>query len=112
MLTMEQRMHMYDGKKRFINHVSKVFEDEYLMSNVTKVEYEVYERVSKMDNESLYYSEFVIVTFTSGAKSVRNVSGNSNNACFREIGQLIDGGYYDEVEYYNKVKESGKLLEV
>jgi hypothetical protein len=112
MLTLEQRMHMYQGKKLFIDHVSKVFEDEYLQSNVKKVEYEVYERVSKMDGESIYYSEFVVVTFVSGSISVRNISGNSNNASFREIGKLIDGGYYDEVEYYEKVKESGKLLEV
>jgi hypothetical protein len=112
MLTLEQRMHMYQGKKRFTDHISKVFEDEYLMSNVTKVDYEVYERVSKMDGESIYYSEFVVVTFVSGAKSVRNVSSSSNNAIFREVGELIDGGYYDEVEYYEKVKESGKLLEV
>jgi hypothetical protein len=112
MLTLEQRMHMYKGKKLFIDHISKVFEDEYLQSNVKKVEYEVYERVSKMDGESIYYTEFVVVTFTSGAISVRNISGNSNNASFREIGKLIDGGYYDEVEYYEKVKESSTLVEV
>jgi hypothetical protein len=65
-----------------------------------------------MDGESVYYTEFVVVTFTSGTISVRNISGNSNNANFREIGKLIDGGYYDEVEYYEKVKESSTLVEV
>lgn len=112
MLTMDQRMHMYGGKKRFIDHISKVFEDEYLMSNVARVDYEVYERVSKMDGESHYYTEFAVVTFVGGGISVRNISGNSNNANFREIAKLIDGGYYDEIEYYNRVKESGTFVEV
>jgi hypothetical protein len=112
MLTLEQRMHMYKGKKLFVEGISKVFKIKSLNSNVKKVEYEVYSRVSRMDGESIYYSEFIIVTFTSGAISVRNVSGNSNNTIFGEIGKLIDGGYYDEVHYYEKVKESGILVEV
>lgn len=112
MLTLEQRMSMYKGKKLFIDSISKVFKIKALNSNVKKVEYEVYSRTSRMDEESTYYSEFIIVTFTSGAISVRNVSGTSNNGIFVEIGKLINGGYYDEVDYYNKVKESGILVEV
>ena len=111
MLTMDQRMHMYRGKKRFIDHISKVFEDESLMSNVTKVEYEVYSKLSP-DGNNTWYTEFAVVTFTGGGKSVRIISGNSNNANFREIGKLIDGGYYDEVEFYNNVKESSTFVEV
>lgn len=111
MLTLEQRMHMYKGKKLFIDHISKVFEDEYLMSNVERVDYEVYSTLSP-DGHDTWYTEFVVVTFTSGAISVRNISGNSNNANFREIGKLIDGGYYDEIEYYKKVKENSTFVEV
>ena len=111
MLTMDQRMHMYHGKKLFIDHISKVFEDEYLMSNVAKVEYEVYSKLSP-DGHNVWYTEFVVVTFVGGMQSVRNISGNSNNATFREVGKLIDGGYYDEFEYYKKVKETSELLEV
>ena len=111
MLTMDQRMHMYHGKKLFIDHISKVFEDEYLMSNVEKVDYEVYSKLSP-DGHNTWYTEFVVVTFVGGAKSVRVISGNSNNANFREVGKLIDGGYYDEVEYYNRVKESSTFVEV
>jgi hypothetical protein len=110
MLTVEERMHMYRGKKLFIDHISKVFEDEYLQSNVAKVEYEVYCKV--IDSETIYYTEFAVVTFVGGGKSVRVISGNSNNTNFREIGKLIDGGYYDEVEYYEKVKENSTLVEV
>jgi hypothetical protein len=111
MLTMDQRMHMYRGKKQFINHISKVFEDEYLMSNVERVDYEVYSKLSP-DGHDTWYTEFAVVTFVGGGKSVRVISGNSNNTNFREIGKLIDGGYYDEVEYYEKVKENSTLVEV
>ena len=111
MLTLEQRMHMYKGKKLFIDSISKVFEIEFLNSNVKKVEYEVYSQTSQI-SDTVFYAEFVVVTFTSGAISVRNISGNSNNANFREIGKLIDGGYYDEIEYYKKVKENSTFVEV
>lgn len=108
MLTVEERMHMYRGKKLFIDHISKVFEDEYLQSNVARVDYEVYSKV--IDPETTYYTEFVVVAFTGGSKSVRVISGNSNNANFREIGKLIDGGYYDELEFYKRVKESSDVV--
>lgn len=111
MLTMDQRMQMYRGKKRFIDNISKVFEAERLMSNVERVDYEVYSKLSP-DGHDTWYTEFVVVTFVGSGKSVRVISGNSNNANFREIGKLIDGGYYDELEFYKRVKESGTFVEV
>ena len=110
MLTVEERMHMYRGKKRFIDHISKVFEDEYLMSNVTKVDYEVYSKAAP--DGDIWYTEFAVVTFVGGGKSVRTISGNSNNTNFQEIGKLINGGYYDELDYYNKVKSNATFVEV
>jgi hypothetical protein len=109
MLTVEERMHMYHGKKLFIDHISKVFEDEYLQSNVTKVDYEVYSNYSAVWNET-YYTEFVVVHFVGGGKSVRTISGNSNNTNFQEIGKLINGGYYDGLEFYQRVKESSDIV--
>lgn len=111
MLTVEERMHMYHGKKLFIDHISKVFEDEYLQSNVTKVDYEVYSNYNVVWDET-YYTEFVVVHFVGGGKSVRTISGNSNNTNFIEVGKLINGGYYDELDYYNKVKSNATFVEV
>lgn len=110
MLTHEERIEMYKGKKLFIDNVSKVFEIASLQSNVAKVSYEVY--MKQIDDETMYYSEFVVVTFQGGGKSVRIISGNSNNATFREIGKLIDGGYYDELEYYNKIRTTYTKVEL
>lgn len=111
MLTIEERMHMYKGKKLFVDNISKVFEIKELNSNVTKVEYEVYTKyVPEVD--AAYYAEFIVVTFTSDAKSVRAVSGTSNNGIFVEIGKLINGGYYEELNYYESVKSSSTKVEL
>ncbi len=109
MLTIEERMNMYKGKKLFIDAISKVFEDPTLYSNVIKIEYEVY---SKQFNDDTFYTEFVIVTFVSSAKSVRNVSGTSNNGIFAELGELINGGYYEEVHYYESVVACSDKIEL
>lgn len=111
MLTIEERMYMYKGKKLFVDHVSKAFEDPTLYSNVTKVEYEVYTKyVPEVD--AAYYAEFIVVTFTSDAKSVRTVSGTSNNGIFVEIGKLINGGYYEELDYYESVVACSDKVEL
>jgi thioredoxin-related protein len=78
---------------------------------VTKVVYEVYSNYSAAWNET-HYTEFVVVHFVGGGKSVRTISGNSNNANFIEVGKLINGGYYDELDYYNKVKSNATFVEV
>lgn len=111
MMTVEERMHMYKGKKLFVETVSKAFEEPALYSNVKKVAYEVYSKYNS-EFDVTYYAEFIVVTFTSDAKSVRNVSGTSNNGIFVEIGKLINGGYYDEVPYYEQVKTNSELMEV
>lgn len=109
MMTVEERIKMYKEKKAFIDKLSEAL----LMSKTTvmKVSYEVYSRYNP-EYDTTHYTEFAVVTFTGGAKSVRTVNGNSDSANFREIGKLIDGGYYDELEYYEKVKGSSTLVEV
>lgn len=49
--------------------------------------------------------EFIVVKFKGGALSVRNASANSLVANLREVSKLLNGGYYNEVPYYTKLKE-------
>lgn len=105
-MTIEERIEMYKRKKVFIDSISKALEDEDCNISVVKVDYEVYSKQHpNCDNN--YYSEFIVVTFFGGAKSVINVSGNSNYANFRAIGELIDGGYYDQVRYWEELPNNG-----
>ena len=104
-MTYEERIDMYRHKKLFIEGISKVFENKSLMSNVDSIDYSVLTKV--IDESTTDYREFIIVTFTSGTRSIRTISGNSNNANFKEIGNLIDGGYYEEIKYYEDLLANG-----
>lgn len=104
-MTTDRLIAMYKHKKLFIDGISKVFENKALNSNVASIGYSVLTKV--IDESTTDYNEFVIVTFTSGARSIRNITGNSNSANFREIGTLIEGGYYEEVKYYKDLLANG-----
>lgn len=84
-------------KKLFVDGLSKAL--AYDCGQVIDLRYEAYEKED--ETEPL---EFVIVTFRGGAISVRNVHMNSHSAILRDVGQLVDGGYYAEVEYYEKLQ--------
>lgn len=102
-MTVEEKIKMYQRKKSFIDNISKAL---MLSDNtVMKAEYEVYSKYNP-DYDATYYAEFVVVTFIGGAKSVKTVNGNSDSANFRAIGTLIDGGYYDENNYYESVVDN------
>ena len=109
-MTISEKIEMYKGKQAFINYLSKAFESRPAGSSVAKVEYEVYEK--EIDESTTYFAEFLVVTFDGGAKSVRNVNGNSNMTNLVELGKLVNGGYYDEVEYYRSLTNNGFSLVV
>lgn len=108
MMTIEEKLEMYAGKKAFIDCVSKAFEKNLSKSSVTSIEYEVYHRKVTINNEERdHYVEYVVVNFVGGGKCVRFVNGNSNTANFRAIGSMLDGGYYDEIPDYGSLSERG-----
>ena len=107
-MTTAEKLAMYANKKAFIETISKAFEKNLSKSSVTSIEYEVYHRKVTINGEERdHYVEYVVVNYVGGGKCVRFVSGNSNTANFRVIGSLLEGGYYDEVQDYNSLKEKG-----
>lgn len=48
---------------------------------------------------------YLVVVFKGGGLSVRNCQCNSITANIREVAEMLNGGYYREVETYNKLKE-------
>ena len=103
-MTINEKIEMYRGKKAFITYLNKAFEARPDGSSVTKVEYEVY---TKEFNGEPVFQEYLIVIFDGGAKSVRNINGNSNMTNLVELGKLVNGGYYDEVPGYEAMSECG-----
>ena len=111
MMTMEEKIKMYRGKKAFIDGLSRVFEAKLAGSVVETIEYEVYHKeVVHDENTCHHYVEFVVITFIGGGKSAKVVTGNSNTANFRALGPMLDGGHYEENFYYDSMIETGYEL--
>lgn len=109
-MTTEERLNMLRKKKAFIDSLNTVFQIRPRTHSVDLVEYELYTKYVENEDaqDYTYYQEYLVVTFKGGAKNVRNINGNSDTANFRELGQLINGGYYKELEFYNNgLKEYG-----
>jgi hypothetical protein len=104
-MTINEKIEMYKGKRAFVRKLAEAFQTEVTKTGVLDVDYEVY--CKEVNPEVLYFSEYLVVTFVGGGKSVRSANGNSHNANFREIGKLIDGGYYDEVRDYETIRDRG-----
>lgn len=103
-MTIAEKIEMYKGKKEFIDCLSKVFEQHPKYHTVDKITYEVWSR--EVEGHT-YFREWVIVHFKGGSTSPRQVSGNSNIANFRILGDMIDGGYYDEMSVYVEQPDHG-----
>ena len=109
MMTVEEKIKMYKEKKAFVDAINTAFQVEPRKHSVQSIAYEVFSK--EVNNEfvtnHLYFQEYLVVTFDGGGVSVRNANGNSYTANFREIGKLIDGGYYDEVPVYKDMENCG-----
>jgi hypothetical protein len=103
-MTTTEKLAMFKEKRNFIKNISKAFEVGPKGSSVQSVDYEVYRKDTP---DIIYFVEYVIVTFFGGGYSVKCVNGNSNTANFRAVGSILDGGYYDEVFEYDKLKSIG-----
>lgn len=86
-------------KKKQIEDVGQCIVDCEDISWISKVEYKIY--YNKVDEERYY--EFLLITFNGGSISPKCCTGNSITATLRVMGQMLDGGYYDEVELYNSI---------
>ena len=104
-MILEDRILMYLDKKSFIENLNDSFQIAPGCPSVEGVSYEVYSKncgVGRTDER-----EWVIVHFTGGGKSVKLVTGNSNIANFRVIGEMLAGGYYAENRTYQSQIEDG-----
>lgn len=95
-LDRKARLH---NKVLFVDKLSEVITASNGIPGISGVEYVVFEH---RDHPNCI-EEFVVVTFVGGAKSVRCCTGNSNLANLEEVSKLLDGGYYCEVEWFNKL---------
>lgn len=57
-----------------------------------------------------YIREYTINEYGGGAIAPRNANGNSSAEIMRTIGNLVYGGYYDEVKEYNNIQQNDEWL--
>ena len=88
-------------KYKFVHELGKVLTC-MPRQGIVDVRYEYW-----INRNSPWHQETVIVEFRNGVFEVRNVNGDSLSAIFREIGTLLNGGHYDEVELYNDMIATG-----
>jgi hypothetical protein len=108
-MNMEEKIAMYQEKKQFIENLNEVFRIEPGCPTVEGVSYEVYQ---KHLDETLFpgitdYREWVVVHYIGGGKAPRIVSGNSNIANFVVIGGMLQGGCYEQVQFYEEQLKAG-----
>lgn len=104
MMTIEEKLKMYREKKHFIYDLSMAFIKNPKGHTVEDISYEVY---FKEYEGNIFFNEWIIVHFVGGGKSAVKVNGNSNTANFRAVGELLDGGHYEEVEAYRNQANIG-----
>ena len=103
-MTMEEKLKMYRGKKHFVAELSNVFAKCQSGHTVSCIIYEVFHKEVEGNH---YFNEWIIVHYLGGGWCVCRVNGNSNNANYRAIGKLLDGGYYAEDIDYARQTEVG-----
>ena len=103
-MTMEEKIQMFKDKQRFVEALSKVFQTTPHNSTVEGISYEAYYK--SFGGRLSETREYIIVYYTGGAKAPRTVSGYACTAIFRIIGELLNGGYYDEVREFDSLVEN------
>lgn len=93
-------------KKLFVDEVSGVLKNH--LEHLVGIEYHVFRSKSCPQAEK----EFIKIVFKGGGWLARNVTCDSKSAILMEIATKVDGGYYDEVEYYNSLANSDDIIEV
>lgn len=84
---------------------------KFMFFKIGKVIAESFPNIRSIYLDEVLGREYIVVHFVGGAISVRNVTYNSLPANIVELGKLLKGGWYDEVESYIKLKKKDWYLE-
>lgn len=97
--------HKYD----LVTGIDIVIAKSSYMEEIKEISYEAYLDQRNLDKGKLCALEFVVVEFVGGAKCIASNSANSLSATYRAIGNLLDGGRYELVDFYNEKLRTGEI---
>ena len=95
----------------FLNKKSLVYELNELytswFNNIKKIELKGY-RKKGTDN----FEEFILLTWDGGGYSTASNNANSLTATAKNVARMLDGGVYENWEFYTNIMESEDWIEV
>lgn len=77
----------------------------FMFGRIGKVIAESLPNIRSIYLDEVLGQEYIVVRFVGGAISVRNATYNSLTANVVELGKLLNGGYYAEVEDYIELRK-------
>lgn len=89
----------FKGKKELVKDLAEVYKN-ISYSDILNIE------LKKYVNEDGGYKEFVLLTWSNGAISTANNNANSLTATARNVARMLDGGVYENLDFYKVVMKS------
>lgn len=89
----------YIGKKRLVKDLAVVYKN-ILYSHIQDIELKKYEKEGGRE------CEFILLTWINGAISTANNNANSITATARNVARMLDGGVYENLDFYKEVMKS------
>lgn len=85
----------FEGKKQLVKALAEVYKD-IAWSDIEDIELKKYCR-------GKHEEEFIVLTWLNGAISTANNNMNSLSATARNIARMLDGGVYENIDYYKDI---------
>ena len=94
----------FKGKRKLVEDLSKVYKN-IAHSYIFNIELKRY--VDDMGRDE----EFILLTWTNGAISTAPNNANSLSATARNVARMLDGGVYENLDYYRHIMKSDNWRE-
>ena len=92
------------GKKLLVDDLSDVY-SKCIDFDIDYIELKKYKKGN-------FEEEFIVLHWINGAISTANNNMNSLSATARNIARMLDGGVYENLDYYKKIMNDDEWVEI
>ena len=96
----------YKGKKQMVKDLTEVYR-KIEWSQIANIDLKKYVNIKQEWEE-----EFIVLTWTNGLISTANNNMNSLSATARNVAKMLDGGVYENLDYYKSIMNSDEWVEL
>lgn len=96
----------FAGKRCMVDELSSVYSN-IKYSDIDYIELKKYKHKVKG-----YEEEFIVLHWVNGEISTANNNANSLSATARNVARMLDGGIYENYDYYTEIMESDEWEEI